>query len=255
LSLGSFNPLSTGHARTISSSPERFIRGFNPLSTGHARISRRYSGSIPEVSIPYLRVTHQLRKTKAEDVGWFQSPIYGSRTNPNTRIPTEVILFQSPIYGSRTLWHRQWGKARFVSIPYLRVTHLIELYRLLGREQVSIPYLRVTHKEIMEKAAGENRVSIPYLRVTHIQKGLIDYKPSGFQSPIYGSRTRQSAKLFGADGDVSIPYLRVTHELAASVLSPTCRFQSPIYGSRTRSTCRPRSTRKGFNPLSTGHAR
>mgnify|MGYP000613004625 CR=1 FL=1 len=55
-----------------------------------------------EVSIPYLRVTHQAELNNLTKGDGFQSPIYGSRTSGHFKLEIINFLFQSPIYGSRT---------------------------------------------------------------------------------------------------------------------------------------------------------
>jgi len=96
-----------------------------------------------------------------------------------------------------------------------------------------------------------------------------------FQSPIYGSRTRNSLlylisrsgfnplstghartldQLGTIENQVSIPYLRVTHLTMAKKTVDNDTFQSPIYGSRTSVHLHSGGGAPGFNPLSTGHA-
>jgi len=91
--------------------------------------------------------------------------------------------------GHALLLQRYYISTYLVSIPYLRVTHCRRLTPILLMGLVSIPYLRVTHAD---QAAGYTLIPV-------------------FQSPIYGSRTKESQKIPGRMNT----------------------FQSPIYGSRT----------------------
>jgi len=122
---GSFNPLSTGHARESKKAYTRL----RTVSIPYLRVTHEQSfGSllfIFRVSIPYLRVTHEngdpLAALKAE----FQSPIYGSRTIPFIGSFSRHSSF-NPLSTGHALGHTERHLTALpVSIPYLRVTHLL----------------------------------------------------------------------------------------------------------------------------------
>ena len=145
-----------------------------------------------------------------------------------------VAMFQSPIYGSRT---REFQLLEFrvilVSIPYLRVTHEQLPYTMRTLKRVSIPYLRVTHGRSVKHLPVCQAVSIPYLRVTHKCPAVAAGFLFRFQSPIYGSRTRDihsQAKQYYCFNPLS-----TGHAPGQAPLNPDVmvQFQSPIYGSRT----------------------
>jgi len=126
-----FNPLSTGHAPRITN--HRHYP--NQVSIPYLRVTHcTLAGQVPpnpDVSIPYLRVTHQNPVHGESFIHLFQSPIYGSRTFILTSGQITGHRFQSPIYGSRTheSGHSAAGTGG-VSIPYLRVTHEVQLLEL-----------------------------------------------------------------------------------------------------------------------------
>jgi len=81
-----FNPLSTGHARknlNIAWSPEE---GFNPLSTGHALYRNRKETQENKVSIPYLRVTHDIAPPMPSEETVVSIP-YLRVTHPQDHLP------------------------------------------------------------------------------------------------------------------------------------------------------------------------
>ena len=124
------------------------------------------------------------------------------------------------------------GTGVLVSIPYLRVTHGTAAICCMSAGLVSIPYLRVTHLSTSNILYLHYVVSIPYLRVTH-QSQILDYNvPLEFQSPIYGSRTKE-------EFEQAVDYL-CFNPLSTGHALPAVLIRLLTY------LC--------FNPLSTGHA-
>ena len=105
-----FNPLSTGHAPVLPGLYELDFSGFNPLSTGHAPRMIPGDSHNGEVSIPYLRVTHQLREKSRKGLRLVSIPYL--RVTHLCLLPFSIVFVR-------------------VSIPYLRVTHFAIIGRLM----------------------------------------------------------------------------------------------------------------------------
>ncbi len=126
------------------------------------------------VSIPYTRVTNYYEFYS--QIGWRKSfnPLYTGHQ------PVTIQVYEKPEEGFNPLYtgHQLCGNLhifvhKVVSIPYTRVTNLVQLNLKKGNILVSIPYTRVTNSR------------------SNIYMGRCTLQ---FQSPIHGSPTRLYAQ-------------------------------------------------------------
>ena len=162
----------------------------------------------------------------------FQSPIYGSRTKVCEKEEAEFRGFNPLSTGHAPSWGPGLRPGFPVSIPYLRVTHKLNIRYLLWRNEFQSP-IYGSRTLFGPFGTGKthcfNPLSTGHARLApiwHIVQGLsfnplstghalappvwVDNAESGF-NPLSTGHARAAGICFHPRFRVSIPYLRVTH--------------------------------------------